>query len=64
MLRAAGGHVAVLPAPQRVRQSRPLLLGLLVLAALALRLAFGSGRVQVVTSTVATPAPTVVDPGG
>jgi hypothetical protein len=50
LLRAAGGHVAVLPDPRRTRQMRPLLLVLAILALLLLLL-FGSGRVGVVTNT-------------
>jgi hypothetical protein len=48
LLRAAGGHVAVLPDPQRARRVRPLLLAIL---ALLLLLLFGSVRVGVVTNT-------------
>jgi len=36
LLRAAGGHVAVLPAPQRARQVRPLLVVLAILGLLLL----------------------------
>ena len=50
LLRAAGGHVAVLPNPQRARRVRPLLVALAILALLLLLL-FGSGRVGVVTDT-------------
>ena len=49
-LRAVGGHVAVLPAPQRSRRSRPLLLVLAILALLLL-LATRSGTVDVTTDT-------------
>jgi hypothetical protein len=52
-LRAMGGHVAVLPAPRRVRQSRPLLLALAILALLALLL-FRYGPTGVVTVTDST----------
>ena len=54
LLRAAGGHVALLPSPQRARQVRPLLLVLAILALLVVLL-FGSGRVGSVTNT---PEPT------
>ena len=50
LLRAAGGHVAVLPDPRRTRHVRPLLM-LLAILALLLLLLFGSGRVGVVTNT-------------
>lgn len=55
LLRAAGGHVAVLPDPQRARQIHPLLLLVLAILALLVLLLFGSGRVGVVTNT---PEPT------
>jgi hypothetical protein len=48
LLRAAGGHVAVLPDPRRARRVRPLLLAIL---ALLLLLLFGSVRVGEVTNT-------------
>jgi hypothetical protein len=59
LLRAAGGHVAVLPNPQRTRQVRPLLLILAILAAILLLL-FGSGRAGVVTNTSEPTQPTGV----
>ena len=59
LLRAAGGHVAVLPDPQRARRVRPLLVVLAILALLLLLL-FGSGRVGVVTNTVEPTQPTSV----
>lgn len=63
LLRAAGGHVAVLPAPRRARQVRPLLLALVILAVLLLLL-FGSGRVGAVTNTTeATQAASVLASG-
>jgi hypothetical protein len=40
VLRAAGGHVAVYPAPHRARRTRSPLMALLVLVALALLLLF------------------------
>jgi hypothetical protein len=59
LLRAAGGHVAVLPAPQRTRQVRPLLVVLAILA-LFLLLLFGSGRAGVVTNTTEPTQPASV----
>ena len=50
LLRAASGHVAVLPAPRRTRQVRPLPVVLAILALLLLFL-FRSGRVDLVTNT-------------
>jgi len=58
-LRAAGGHVAVLPDPRRTRQVRPLLVVLAILA-LVLLLLFGSGRVGVVTNTAEPTQPASV----
>jgi hypothetical protein len=55
LLRAAGGHVAVLPAPRRARQVRPFLLVLVILGLMLLFLS-RSGSVGVVTNT-AEPAP-------
>jgi len=49
-LRAVGRHVAVLPAPQRARRSRPLLLILAILALLLL-LVIRSGTLDVKTDT-------------
>ena len=59
ILRAAAGHVAVLPNPQRARRVRPLLLAIL---ALLLLLLFGSVRGGVVTNTVEPTQPTSVLP--
>jgi len=59
LLRAAGGHVAVLQAPQRTRQVRPLLVILAILALLLLLL-FGSGRAGVVTNTTEPTQPASV----
>jgi len=56
LLRAAGGHVAVLPNPQRARRVRSLLLVLAILALLVVLL-FGSGRVGPVTNTPEPPQP-------
>ena len=50
LLRAAGGHVAVLPAPQRASQVGPVLAVIAILA-LLLVLLFGSGRLAVVSNT-------------
>jgi hypothetical protein len=54
LLRAAGGHVAVLPSPQRAPQVRPLVVVLAILA-LLLALLFGSGIVGDLTNS---PEPT------
>jgi hypothetical protein len=59
LLRAAGGHVAVLPAPRRTRQLRPVLVVLAVLA-LLLVLLFGSGRIGDVTNTAEPSQPVSV----
>jgi hypothetical protein len=59
-LRAIGGHVAVLPAPRRARQSRPLLLVLAILALLLL-LVIRSGTLDVKTNTTEpTPPASIV----
>ncbi len=55
LLRAAGGHVAVLPAPRRARQVRPLLV-ILAIVALVLLLLPKSGTSSGVTVT-SPPAP-------
>jgi hypothetical protein len=54
LLRGAGGHVAVLPAPRRRRRSRLLML-LLVLLAIAVLLLVGPGRVSGVSGEAETP---------
>jgi hypothetical protein len=54
LLRAAGGHVAVLPAPRRRRRPRLLLL-LLALVALGAVLLLGTGRVPAQTGGVDAP---------
>jgi hypothetical protein len=59
LLRAAGGHVAVLPSPQRARQVRPLLVILAILALLLLLL-FRSGRIEMVPNTTEPTQPTSV----
>ena len=59
LLRAAGGHVALLPTPQRARRVRPLLVALAILTALVLFLLFGSGRVGVATNPPEPPPVTV-----
>ncbi len=46
LLRAAGGHVAVLPAPRRRRRSRLTLL-LVLLVAIGAALLVGSGRLPI-----------------
>jgi len=56
VLRAAGGHVAVLPGPRRARRSRALLIALIALAVLALALLFGTGRIGSATSTAPAPS--------
>lgn len=53
LLRAAGGHVAVLPAPQRARQMRSLLV---VLAIIALVLLLAT-RSRTSTGVTVTPEP-------
>lgn len=54
LLRAAGGHVAVLPAPRRRRRSHLLLL-LLALVAVGAALLVGTGRVPVQSGEVGPP---------
>ncbi|MCI0584400.1 MAG: hypothetical protein L0227_16185 [Chloroflexi bacterium] len=56
LLRAASGHVAVLPDPRRARQVRPLLTVAAILLLLLLLLA--SGRVGVMTNTAEPTQPT------
>jgi hypothetical protein len=56
MLRATGGHIAVLPAPRRQRQVRLVVL-LVVLLALGAALLAASGRISFVSNGAsATPA--------
>lgn len=59
LLRGVGGHVAVLPAPRRQRQTRLLLL-LVTLIVLGAALLASSGRISAPSHTQATPPSTVV----
>lgn len=60
LLRAAGGHVAVLPAPRRQRQSRLLVL-LVTLVVLGAALLAASGRISIVSENAQpTPASGIV----
>ncbi len=60
LLRGAGGHVAVLPAPHRQRRHRLLLL-LVTLVLLGAALLVSSGRISITGSNAqATPASSVV----
>ncbi|HEY4632656.1 MAG TPA: hypothetical protein VIH00_01970 [Candidatus Limnocylindrales bacterium] len=55
LLRAAGGHVAVLPSPRRRRRIRPLVVALAIIVLLLLLL-FGSGSLEPSTDA---PEPTL-----